>query len=462
MAPDFPRINAGESEALMAGRIKCRRMNFSKSSKSACMRILLLLSSCVIVLNTTAQSIQRPFEEKSYSALGNITPADNFFFFTLNDDEHGLELWRSDGTRVGTEMIKDIHPGKFSSAPSHFQLMDRVLFFVADDGIHGSELWRSDGTSEGTYLLKDISTGTTSSAIDFLFQKNGILFATIVDDVEDAVVWQSDGTSSGTIIVNHPDKRGEDEDMKHEAYIVFKNRSFFVGARKSTGLELRSSVRGVKPTLLVKDIHPGIGNSYISGLTHIGDFLYFSAYDGIHGSEIWKSDGTTAGTEMVKDILPGALSSLPRNFSAFRGKVYFSIVAENGIELWTTDGTADGTHEVFPGVPVEPSVDKLSMGHVNNSLEKLATPNSYGEEGSALSVHVFPNPFHREFNTHVNSSPDEKAQLTLTDISSRETYRCQGKVDENIFEESILARGTYLVRIRTRKNMESIRLTKVD
>jgi ELWxxDGT repeat protein len=426
------------------------------------MRILLLLSYCFIVVSTTAQSIQRPFEKNSYSALGNITPTDNFFFFTLNDDEHGLELWRSDGTTVGTEMIKDIYPGKFSSAPSHFQLIDRLLFFVADDGIHGSELWRSDGTSEGTYLVKDISTGANSSLIDFLFQKNGILYAAIADDVEGRVVWQSDGTPSGTAIVNHPDEDRED-DMKHKTHIVFKDRSFFVSAGKGAGLELRSSMRGLKQTKLVKDIHPGIGDSYITGLTQVGDFLYFSAYDGIHGSEIWKSDGTTAGTEMVKDILPGALSSLPRNFSAFRGKVYFSVVAKNGIELWTTDGTADGTHEVFPGVVAEPSVDKLSMEQLNNSLKKLVTYNNYGEEGSAISVHVFLDPFYHEFNTHENSWLDEKVQFTLTDISStKETYRRQEKMNENIFEDSILARGTYLVRIRTRKNLENISVTKVD
>src|SRR4051812_4942665 len=39
-----------------------------------------------------------------------------------------------------------------------------------------------------------------------------------------------------------------------------------------------------------------------SNLTAVGGSLFFSASDGVHGGELWKSDGTPAGTGMVKDI----------------------------------------------------------------------------------------------------------------------------------------------------------------
>uniref|UniRef100_UPI00056C1DDD hypothetical protein n=1 Tax=Microcystis aeruginosa TaxID=1126 RepID=UPI00056C1DDD len=57
-------------------------------------------------------------------------------------------------------------------------------------------------------------------------------------------------------------------------------------------------------TVLVKDINPGSSSSYPGSLTAVGNTLFFTAYDGLGGSgtELWKSDGTAAGTVLVKDI----------------------------------------------------------------------------------------------------------------------------------------------------------------
>ena len=46
-----------------------------------------------------------------------------------------------------------------------------------------------------------------------------------------------------------------------------------------------------------------------SSLTGVGGTLFFTADDGIHGRELWKSDGTRAGTVLVKDIHPGDYDS---------------------------------------------------------------------------------------------------------------------------------------------------------
>ncbi|BBH39037.1 hypothetical protein myaer102_15570 [Microcystis viridis NIES-102] len=64
---------------------------------------------------------------------------------------------------------------------------------------------------------------------------------------------------------------------------------------------------------LVKDINPGSSNPY--DLTAVGNTLFFAASDGVNGRELWKSDGTAAGTVLVKDINPGSgfyTSSNPR------------------------------------------------------------------------------------------------------------------------------------------------------
>ena len=102
---------------------------------------------------------------------------------------------------------------------------------------------------------------------------------------------------------------------------------------------------------LVKDIVAG-GSSSLPGASIgsegtavvISDVLFFTANNATSGAELWKSDGTAAGTVLVKDIAPGALASFPLNLTNVNGTLFF--FANDGIlghELWKSDGTAAGT-----------------------------------------------------------------------------------------------------------------------
>jgi ELWxxDGT repeat protein len=102
--------------------------------------------------------------------------------------------------------------------------------------------------------------------------------------------------------------------------------------------------------------------------------LYFTASDGVHGNELWKTDGTPEGTVMVADIRPGAGDSLPQGFFALGRTLYFS--ADDGVhgrELWKSDGTPAGTRLVedirpgseSPGIfldPVSSAVTERTRG----------------------------------------------------------------------------------------------------
>ena len=86
------------------------------------------------------------------------------------------------------------------------------------------------------------------------------------------------------------------------------------------------------------------GEIGIGDLTVFGNRLLFKGYDSTHGSELWVTDGTAAGTAMLADIDPGSASSNPYGFKVFGNRVLFQ--ANDGVhgsELWVTDGTTAGT-----------------------------------------------------------------------------------------------------------------------
>jgi ELWxxDGT repeat protein len=100
-------------------------------------------------------------------------------FFTADAGVVGNELWKSDGTSAGTQLVKDIHP-----SGSGFLTQDQVvlaevngsLFFRVNDGNAGFELWKSDGTSAGTVMVEDIWPGSEHSYPRSLTNVAGTLY----------------------------------------------------------------------------------------------------------------------------------------------------------------------------------------------------------------------------------------------------------------------------------------------
>lgn len=123
-----------------------------------------------------------------------------------------------------------------------------------------------------------------------------------------------------------------------------QNQLYFGANNGSNGMELWKSDGTSGGTVLVKDINPGSASSSIGYLTPVGNTLYFVASNGTQGVELWKSDGSTAGTVLVKDIRSGSASSYPSALAGMNGLLYFSASdGVNGTELWKSDGTAAGT-----------------------------------------------------------------------------------------------------------------------
>jgi ELWxxDGT repeat protein len=143
----------------------------------------------------------------NYGGPHGLAAVGRTLFFTAEDGSHGRELWRSDGTRAGTVLVKDITPGAadgyYDYGPHSLTSAGSRLFFVDDDGTHGNELWTSNGTRTGTVLVKDITPDTVEN--DYgpsdLTEAGGRLFFSARDGVHGAELWRSNGTRAGTVMV---------------------------------------------------------------------------------------------------------------------------------------------------------------------------------------------------------------------------------------------------------------------
>ncbi len=285
----------------------------------------------------------------AHSVHPGFTVLNGAIYFRGDDGVNGTELWKTDGTAAGTVLVKDIdtaRPGA-NSFPDGFTVFNGALYFTANDEVHGQEPWKTDGTTAGTVMLKDINPIVGNSNPHSFTAFNGALYFSAGDGVL-AGLWKTDGTDTGTVLVkNIIAFAGNYSSVPNVTEL--NGALYFVASEGLTGLELWKTDGTTDGTVLVKDINPTPGSgSSPSGLIKFNNALYFNArngyvseHNGMEGAELWKTDGTDAGTVLVKDINTAAgMSSNPAEFSVLNGVLYFK--ANDGIsgtELWKTDGT---------------------------------------------------------------------------------------------------------------------------
>jgi ELWxxDGT repeat protein len=314
--------------------------------------LTLLLGSCFAPLFGQEFKLVKDINPAGSANISYLTKIQNRLFFGANNGTNGMELWSSDGSSGGTQLVKDINPGSASSSIGYLTPVDNTLFFVASNGTNGVELWKSDGTESGTSMVKDIRSGSASSYPSALAGLNGSLYFSATDGINGSELWKSNGTAAGTTMLRNIHSSGS---SSPQFLVSMGNYVYFSADDGVKGRELWKTDGTSAGTVLVKDIWPGIEGSGPANLVVVGSILYFSANDGTSGQELWRSDGTSSGTYMVKDIWSGTTESYPYNLRNVNGTLYFS--ADNGssgMELWKSDGTALGTvmvKDVWPGTP---------------------------------------------------------------------------------------------------------------
>lgn len=214
-------------------------------------------------------------------------------------------------------------------APTDLVAVGNLLLFKGCDAYHGCELWKSDGTEAGTVIVKDIMPGSGSGASPDGYYStrstavNGTLFFVGSDGLQVPALWKSDGTEAGTVMVKQVSSSGGNviEDLTNVNGLIFFTAVDY-GASDVHGRELWKSDGTEAGTTLVADITPGQWGGGPRDLTSVNGTLFFSADDTVHGRELWKSDGTPGGTRMVKDIYPGAGESSTWQLAAVNGTLF--------------------------------------------------------------------------------------------------------------------------------------------
>jgi ELWxxDGT repeat protein len=136
--------------------------------------------------------------------------------------------------------------------------------------------------------------------------------------------------------------------IKFKKSITMLQKSFFSKAILLLTFFLNSIAAFAQDFSLIKDINPTPSQSSfknsLSNSVLVGDILYFAADDGVNGTELWRTDGTSAGTFLVSNIETNNKSSSPRNLVVAKGTIFFlATTGANGTELWKSDGSDAGT-----------------------------------------------------------------------------------------------------------------------
>lgn len=310
-------------------------------------KLLLLLLACAL-LESRAQTPPAMVKD---IYVGNMDGCENdyyldelngkaYFFASPNDST--LWLYSSDGTDAGTTPVTKARAYNYNEP--RFRKWNNRLIWTGNDGNSwdNNHLMITDGTAAGTKSILQVNaTDAVNSWIGdgFIPMPNGF-FMTLYDSSTTAVFY-SDGTAAGTKkvfsttgFINYI----YDLYCVVNSKLVFSvNNDIYVADGTPGGTQLLYS-----PSVFTK---PGKGML-------MGNYVYFG-YD----DELWRTDGTVAGTTLVK----GGYDSEIEVLAVAGNKVFFR-TGENGsgTELFVSDGTNAGTQLVKD---IEPSGSGLTATH---------------------------------------------------------------------------------------------------
>jgi ELWxxDGT repeat protein len=303
---------------------------------------------------------------KDINSGGDAFPGDaNFFsnnnllYFTADDGTNGTELWVSDGSATNTKMLKDITTGSAGTTFGEFVHFGNQVIFAVTTPAYSLDLWKTDGTN--TTLIKSFNVPLSAfSAFGFLTFNNKLYFAG-TDATHGAELWSTDGNTAIMVKDLYPGTESSQPILFNSVII---NGHFLFTASDANGSQLWTSDGTAANTVVLKQINPSGGSDPIlfpeinrdqilneaTGLSDVFDrttlfngYVFFSGNDGTPGDQLWKTNGTAAGTVMVKNT-GGSSGGVADSYFYTKEGFYFSADdGTHGTEPWFTDGTTANT-----------------------------------------------------------------------------------------------------------------------
>ncbi len=278
-----------------------------------------------------------------------LTDIDGTLFFVADDGERGYGLWRSDGTPQGTVFVSRLIEGDLSPEYYYLTNLNGTLLFVARTGQRTYDLWRSDGTPKGTTLVRSFTQTLPPGSppplrnyphLSDLHVASDLAYFVVGGSKENgAGLWRSDGTPQGTLRLT---------DQGAASLTALGGSMFFVATHEGTPTLWRSDGTP-EGTLEVTTLDTSLPNPGYSLISTDGQlYLTINGVQG-QGGELWRSDGTPQGTARVKQIAGGWYSIASVEYALTTAANVENVLflagddLIHGSELWKSDGTLEGT-----------------------------------------------------------------------------------------------------------------------
>lgn len=247
------------------------------------------------------------------------------------------QLWVTDGTVGGTFKLKDL---AVSNTPGTDSVFGGEIYFSASDATTGDgfELWKTDGTVAGTVQVADINTGQAGPA-GHTFTWDAVSGAESYD--VEIFAFESE-RNAGNTSTRRLISMAVGDDVPTNSFSatgVFNIAPLDEGwFNVVTRANFSNGTQGPAVTTSAHAVAEIDGvSSHPSEFRVFDGELYFTAETRDVGRELWKSDGTAAGTVLAADVISGPASSYPLQLMEFDNHLFFGSLGDH--DLYRFDGT---------------------------------------------------------------------------------------------------------------------------
>lgn len=365
------------------------------------MKKLLPFLLMAFAINAGAQNpalLKDVFPGNNSGTIQQIVKTSNYVFFNEDDDDPDTDpsLFRTDGTTAGTIKLNLTYPGYTSTKATLLTALGNKVVFAGDNfAPNYGEIWVSDGTQAGTIALERFQSTVTSGRgpVYELAEMNGYVYYTVVASNNKLQLRRTDGTPAGTSLV-----------YEFSVYTGIAPEGFLMKAINGMLYFLLYDRYGAGNDAIWRSDGTGAGTILLRdlGTEYFGMGYFMSAGSSVcfmtgrfsdMTSTLFVTDGTVAGTVPMYQFNSAYNTNLYPSYANIGSTLYFTASngSANGKELWKTDGTAAGTMLAADIIPGSGSSNPVFLTALNNTLYFNAfTPANGGElwkfDGSVASL----------------------------------------------------------------------------